>query len=266
MKKTIALAVAVFALASKTSSACAAPPAQVECWELMQTSLLAGKFRVIVTPKAYRIESLGNRYIVVSKAPDWLVYAYNPLSKTVFQSNVKDFKGNLASGTGALGGYLENLPILRAAQKPTKYLGQASLKMHVENPKPAALETKARNKNFNSVFFNTGEILSADYWTWTNPVVPATLPVVLNKMYKLPPGKSLPLKLLTTNTENETHLELDTSVIKQVPYDPKIFIVPANLTAVKEDLEVANDRRRQKAVKNLIQNWDEWGKIVDTGK
>jgi hypothetical protein len=258
----IALA-AVLALSVNQSSAIAAPATSPDqCWELMQTSLLAGNFRVIVTAKAFRIESIGHRYVIISKAPDWRVYAFNPLSKTVFESDAKKFKGDLASGTGALGGYLENLPVIRAPQKPAKYLGEAAFKTHVDNPKPQDAMPKAKT-GFNSVFFNTGDVLSADYWTWgRTDLVPRTLPVVLNKIYKLPQSKDLPLKLLTLNTERETHSELETKTIKRIPLDPKIFILPPNLRAVKEDIEVANDGRRQNSVKNLIQNWDEWGKIV----
>ena len=236
------------------------------CWEIMQTSLFAGKFRIIFSRDAFRIESLGNRYVVVSKAPDWKVSAYNPLSKTLYESEVRSFKGDLASGTAALGGYLENLPLLVAPKKPTRYLSENAFKLHVENPSPLHVEKKSPTKNFNSVFFNSGDIMSADYWTWNLPDVPATLPIVVNKIYKLPVGREFPLKLLTLNTENETHLELDTGMIRQIPLEPAIFNVPPNLRIVKTDIEIANDRRRQNSVKNLINNWDDWGKIVDTGK
>ena len=169
-------------------------------------------------------------------------------------------------GTGALGGYLENLPILQAPRKPTKYLFENAFRLHVENPQSQKVPKKAPTKNFNSVFFNTGDIVSADYWTWNSAEVPRFLPVVINRIYKLPVGKDFPLKLLTLNTEHETHVELDTSMIRKVPLDASIFTPPPNLKLVREDVEIANDRRRQNSVKNLINNWDEWGKIVETGK
>lgn len=252
--------------ATKSALAKSARSKTEPCWEILQTSLLAGKFRVICSKRAYRIESLGNRYVVVSKAPEWKVSAFNPLSKTIYESDVRSFKGNFAMGTGALGGYLENLPILRAPQKPTKYLAESAFKLHVENPRQAQVPKKTPTKNFNSVFFNTGDIASADYWTWNRTDVPTTLPIVLNKIYKLPVGKDFPLKLLTLNTEHETHVELETSAIRQIPLDPTIFDAPSNFKAVSEDIEIANDRRRQNSVKNLINNWDDWGRIVDTGK
>jgi len=252
------------ASSTKTASPRTAPAAEPFLWDITQTSLLSGKHRIIFNSTSYRIQSLGHRYCIISKAPDWRIYTFNRKSKKLFKSDLAGFKGHLAAGTGALGGYLENLPVLRAPQKLVRFLGQPAFKMHVENPKPEVATRKSKSQNFNTVFFNTGDILRADYYTLPNPKTPPALPIVLNRIYRLPPGKIIPLKLVTVNTEQELHTELETTEISQIPYEAKIFEVPKNLTPAKDDIEVANDKGRQRTVKNLMDNWDDWGKIVDT--
>lgn len=111
---------------------------------------------------------------------------------------------------------------------------------------------------------NTGDILSADYWMWNNPQLSPNFQIVLNKLYRLPPG-AVPLKFVTVNVEKETNNEVDTESARIVSYDEKTFEVPQNFTKVKEELAIVNDSSRNRAVKNLIQNWDNWGKIIDTG-
>lgn len=244
---------------AETARAAAPEP----CWELIQVNAISGKQRILVSPKAFKIESIGNRWVVMSKAPDWKVISYNAVARFAYTCPITKFKGNIASGSGAFGGYLEQLPVLKVKGKETKVHGEPSLRRRIENPAPAQAQ-KGRPKTFNTVFLNTGDILTADYWSWANPQLPVQLQTVLNRMYRMPEG-AMPLRLITTNTDKETNVELDTKSLKVVPFDAKAFVPPANLRPVKDELEVVNDNRRQRQVKNLIQNWDQWGKIIDTG-
>lgn len=238
--------------------------AETQCWELIQTSLIAGKHRITVAPNAFKIQSIGNRYCIIAKAPDWKVSVFNRHAKTIYETPVSNFQGNLSAGTGTFGGYLENLPILRRPRVKNTYAHLPALLMHVDNPAPKRSPKKSRGKTFGGVFMNTGDILSADYWMWNNPQLSPNFQIVLNKLYRLPPG-AVPLKFVTVNVEKETNNEVDTESARIVSYDEKTFEVPQNFTKVKEELAIVNDSSRNRAVKNLIQNWDNWGKIIDTG-
>jgi|GEM_PF-1721295 len=261
--KLPATACLVFAICFFVSSATCARAAEPETWELVQTSLIAGKHRITVCPKAFKIQSIGNRYSIVSKAPDWKVTIFNPYAKLIFETELRDFKGNMAAGTGTFGGYLENLPILRQPRTKDTLLNLSVLTMHVNNPAPRKAPKK--NKTFSGVFLNTGDIMSADYWMWNNPQLPPAFLIVVNKLYRFPAG-AMPLKFVTVNAEKETNSEVETSSARRIPYNEKTFMVPQHFTVVKEELAIVNDSGRNRAVKNLIQNWDQWGKIVETGK
>lgn len=231
---------------------------------MIQSSLLAGKHRITVAPKAFKIQSIGNRYCIIAKAPDWKVFVFNRYAKTIYETPVQDFKGNLSAGTGTFGGYLENLPILRQPRVKDTVMHLPALLMHVDNPAPKRAQKKT-GKSYGGVFMNTGDVLSADYWMWNNSQLSPNFQIVLNKLYRLPAG-AIPLKFITVNVEKETNTEVDTQSVRIVPYDEKDFEVPQNFTKVKEELAIVNDQSRNRAVKNLIQNWDSWGKIIDTGK
>ncbi len=239
--------------------------ADSECWDLIQTSLITGKHRLIVSPKAFRIQSIGNRYTIVSKAPDWRVYLFNNSAKTIYSTAYEKFQGNLANGTGAFGGYLENLPILRRPRTKDVYAHLPALTMHIENPAAPQHGKKKKSMGYSGVAMNTGEVQTGDYWMWDNPNLPPSFQIVLNKLYRLPPG-GVPLKFITVNTERETNIEVDTTSVKKIPYEEKLFVPPTGFTTVKEELSIVNDSSRNRAVKNLIQSWDQWGKIVDTDK
>lgn len=252
-----------FTILFSTLSTASVAAAETECWELVQNSLIAGKHRITVSPKAFKIQSVGNRYCIISKAPDWKVFVFNRYAKTIYETPAQGFKGNLSAGTGAFGGYLENLPILRRPREKSTYMHLPALVMHIENPN-AKREAK-RARTFSGVFLNTGEISSADYWMWDNPRINPNFQFVINRLYRLPPG-AFPLKLVTVNADRETNTEADTISTRQIPYDEKYFEVPQHFKAVKDEIAVVNDSSRNNAVKNLINNWDNWGKIVETDK
>jgi len=237
--------------------------AETECWELVQTSLITGKHRITVSPKAFKIQSIGNRYCIISKAPDWKVSVFNRYAKTIYETPTQGFKGNLAAGTGAFGGYLENLPILRRPRTKDSVMRLPSLLMHVDNP--TVRKARKRSQGYSGVSLNTGDVLSADYWMWDNNRLAPSFQIVMNKLYRFPIG-AIPLKFITVNSDKETNIEVDTLSVRQIPYDEKSFEVPKNFTVVKDELAIVNDSSRNRQVKNLIQNWDNWGKIVETGK
>lgn len=244
--------------------ACAAAPQ--ECWQLEQVSLISGPVKILVAPQAVRIESQGNRYVIISKAPSWDVISYNPYSKKRFDAKLSQFKGDFAAGTNTFGGYLENLPVGRAPRKKETLLGQRVRAAHIINPSARREGVKHKAPNLHSVFFFSGDVTTADHYIWDNPNIPKSASIILSKMFRLPPSDGIALRLITHNVELERHVELDTTRLKKVAYNSANFAVPPNLVKVESELEVVNDPRRQGAVQNLIQNWDEWGKIVDTRK
>ncbi len=261
--KLLAIYVPVWFSVLGLGSACAAPQ---ECWELTQVSLIAGPVKILVAPSAVRIESKGNRYVVVCKAPDWTVVSYNPYSKKRFDSSLSRFRGDFAAGTNTFGGYLEKLPLGSAPKKKESILGQTVFAAHLVNPTAKRESGRPKAPNLHSVFFFFGDISTADHYTWDNRRIPDSAPIILNRMFRLPNSDGLALRLITRTVEQERHAELETTSLKKIAYNASNFVVPPNLVAVKSELEVVNDPRREGAVQNLIENWDEWGKIVDTRK
>ncbi|MBX9694007.1 MAG: hypothetical protein K2Z81_16600 [Cyanobacteria bacterium] len=231
-------------------------------WELTQVSKLTGSHRILITPKAFKIISPANHYVIVSKAPDWNVVAFNPRSKMMFETTLANFDGRLAYGSNTFGNYLEHLPVLSGQKSADSVFGQQCRKVHMINHGQDTKRSKT-GKVYKAMMFETSDLQVVDYWSWSHSSVPPAVGKILYKIYRLPVQPGMPLRLVALNFEREKRVELDTKTFKKVTITDDAFVVPQGMRKAKSEIEMINDPRRQQALKNLIQNWDQWGRIVD---
>lgn len=262
-RRTLPLPVLTLSLTMMSLLCISSPASADEGYEIEQVDALAGTQRILATPKAVRIENLANRFVILARAPDWKVSAFNPHARTLYQSELAPFKGHMCFGTNVFGSYLDALPLNTAKKVIVPHKGMLCEKRTATNPHPDRTRTK-RGGAPTTIFGDKADIEEVYSWHWKDPLVPSAAGKLLTKLYRLPIVEGVPLRFQYKTVEDETTIELKTNSIKKVSIDPALFELPAKCRIVKTELEVTNDKRRKKAVERLVDNWDDWGKIVDT--
>ncbi len=238
---------------------------KVSAWELVQISKLTGKHKVIIAPNAIKIISYGYPYVIVSKAPDWKVFTYNTRAKRIFESSLLDFEGRLVYSSNAFSQYLEQLPVRRGKVSKDIIFNQQCDKIHMINHGKDSKRPGTSN-SYSPMLFVSSDLKTADFWKWNDSSLPMAASLILLKINRLPAVSGVPLRLVAFNFDREKRVELETESMKKVSVSDEDFAIPSGMKKTNSEIEMLNDSKRKQAVKNLIQSWDQWGKIIDTRK
>lgn len=246
------------ALAAKPSGAApkAAPTAKVESltgYKLSQEEHHLGAVTVYVTENAIRFEDKRIGLVVLSKAPDWSVVAFNNRARKQKSSPLSTFVGFSKLGLAVSGGYYyAGVPLAKTPKQGS--FGKYQTFIYGSTSRFNQESTEAFRQNPRDLGAIKTATLNASNLDFKQTEKQAQL---LCKLYGLPVVKEIPIEYTSTDHGGSKNKNLQTINIERSKLSSSIFQEPKGFKEVANLEAVRMDNEGEGALESMLEGLDE---------
>ncbi len=232
-----------------------APTTKVENpsgYKLVQKDDHLGEVTVYLTDAAIRIEDKRIGLVLLSKAPDWSVVAFNSKARKQNTSSLSKFEGFSKIGLAVSGGhYFAGVPLTKSAK-------QGSFEKYTTNIYVSTREFDLESaKAFRRHPEDPGAIRSATMEVATlNLKQTEKQAAILCKVYSLTRVKEIPIKYTCTDHDGSKTVAMSTSKIEKATLAAALFQMPKGYKEVTSLEAVRIDSEGEGALESMLEGLD----------
>ncbi|MBA3992737.1 MAG: hypothetical protein C0469_04360 [Cyanobacteria bacterium DS2.3.42] len=205
--------------------------AKGQCLVLEQNGKSFGSYQVFVAPTAVKLINKGKNIVSIARLKDSKVFMYNTELKLIYETDLKNWKPQLAQRLVFLAGESMDPKAFRfkgrdeiAGLKTKKFvaeevLADTTMMLKGSRNKARPLTVGIRNKTL---------------WTLDGEEIPEPLTSYLSKVYALP-SLGLPIRFSAVMENKRTAYMCDTQKASRVPLSSVDFSAPKGYKRVKSD-------------------------------
>ena len=233
---------------------CQTPVSAEVGWVLLQHSTF-GSYTVFVSKNAVRADEIKTHYSVLSKAPDWTVYAFRDNEKLICKIPLSKW---MNEGTFNMS---ERSLVVHIGPKSKKTAKTISGLQYLEYTAPLKqVRSFANGKTINMTGFMSGDKkVTKIHGTHTKYLVsPAIsnnpkIAQVLASLFVVPYANSAPIKFSMFFDNGYNNSPLTTSKIKQAQLSPRLFEIPKNYKTAA-NVQAITTGHRSKDIDSMIED------------
>lgn len=220
--------VLVFLLLNCSSPAWAA---KGQCLVLEQNGKGFGSYQVFVAPTAVKMINKGKNIISIARLKDDKVFMYNTELKLIYETDLKNWKPQLAQRLVFLAGESMDLKAFRF--KGRDQIVGVKTKKFVADEALSDTTMMLKGSRKHAQLVRVG-IRDKTLWTLDDSEIPQPLMDYVAKVYALP-SLGLPIKFKATLENKRTAYMCDTQKASWVPLGSVDFAIPKGYKRVKSD-------------------------------
>ena len=234
MKKFLlkpAISAALLAIIAQPHTAAAA---KVESgWVLLQRTPI-GMYNVFIAKNKVRIEEAKTHYFIISKAPDWNVYAFRKDHRTICKVSPQKWEAEGLFTMNERNFVKKVNPKVKPSSRSMDNINYLEYKIPLRQARRFANGKVLNMTAFMSPETNVKKIYSTETDLLVSPTVSTdpNIARVLGSLFVVPIGAGAPIKFTIKYDNGAEHNPLLTARIRQAPLQADLFQVPIGYKTV----------------------------------